>query len=344
MSIQVPPLKYRMATGQTSPLTAQDHDYNLKTLANSVDAVSHLFGVTLGADGTLKDDAIYVPSQLADRVVTKPKLHWLANMYATAESTDGLSYTATIKPNPTVSADPCAGGIVLGMTDYGDGNETSFSAPIKFAMTNTGPVKLSINGLAAADVKNLGSSDLAPGDVRAGVIYELSYDGTNFQITSQASGVTKRINGDPDPTDPGYDPDDPTNGGWGDCPSPGSALTVPHSLNRIPDVCKVLLRPKKADAPQNGWDADDVIDALTSLVVFADVKDNTENDWQHHAVSLRYGADRVSAFFHTYALTAPVYRVVHKNGTLRTHIAAGGTTASDFEYAKWQAKLELVWI
>jgi len=341
MSIQVPPLKYRMATGQTSPLTAQDHDYNLRTLANSVDAASHLFGVTLGADGTLKDDAIYVPSQLADRVVTKPKLHWLANMYATATSTDGLSYTATIEPNPTVSADPCAGGIVLGMTDYGDGNETSFSAPIKFAMTNTGPVTLSINGLAAAPVKNMGSSDLEPGNIRAGVIYELSYDGAAFQITSQTSGVTTRINGDPDPSDPGYDPDDPTNGGWGDCPSPGSALTVPHSISRIPDVCKVLLRPKKGVADQNGWKEGDVVDGLTNLFIWVSAAPSDPPDWQHHAVSLRFTTSSVVATFHVDTTTAASQFIVAKDGSIGNFLQKGN---SEFDYTKWQAKLELVWI
>ncbi|BCJ05582.1 hypothetical protein PRtIB026_A46190 [Pseudomonas sp. RtIB026] len=51
--------------------------------------------------------------------------------------------------------------------------------------TNTGAVTVRINGLAAVAVKksgNAGLVDLVGGDIRSGVLYDLNYDGTCFQL------------------------------------------------------------------------------------------------------------------------------------------------------------------
>ena len=64
---------------------------------------------------------------------------------------------------------------------YAAGQRFQFQAVI----TNTGAVTASINGRQAVTVKKAGSGglvDLVGGDVRAGALYDLNYDGTYFQL------------------------------------------------------------------------------------------------------------------------------------------------------------------
>lgn len=106
-------------------------------------------------------------TSLKDRSVTAAKLHWLANFYAT---TSGVNdYTVSIEP----------GGAPF---SYGDGFNNSFFAIIKFANANTGAVTLEVNGAGARPVKKNGSDPITSGEITAGSIHLLAYDGTNFQI------------------------------------------------------------------------------------------------------------------------------------------------------------------
>ncbi|MBV4505022.1 tail fiber protein [Pseudomonas sp. BW13M1] len=64
---------------------------------------------------------------------------------------------------------------------YAAGQRFQFQA----SATNTGAVTVRINGLAAVAVKksgNAGLVDLVGGDIRSGVLYDLNYDGTCFQL------------------------------------------------------------------------------------------------------------------------------------------------------------------
>lgn len=58
----------------------------------------------------------------------------------------------------------------------------------------TSAVTLNVNGLGAVPVVKNGSSALAPGDFAAGQVFEVSYDGTNFQITGANNGHGTLIN------------------------------------------------------------------------------------------------------------------------------------------------------
>jgi len=60
---------------------------------------------------------------------------------------------------------------------------------IKFTNANTGASTLNLNGLGAKAIKKNSSDNLVGGDIVAGQIVELFYDGTNFQ----AMGLTKLI-------------------------------------------------------------------------------------------------------------------------------------------------------
>lgn len=52
---------------------------------------------------------------------------------------------------------------------------------VKFTNANTGASTININGLGAIAIKKSVTTALAAGDILAGGIYDLTYDGTNFQ-------------------------------------------------------------------------------------------------------------------------------------------------------------------
>lgn len=59
---------------------------------------------------------------------------------------------------------------------------------------NTGAATLNVNGLGAKTIKKAGSLDLETGDLLTGIIYQVIYDGTNFQLlgqTGEAVGTGK---------------------------------------------------------------------------------------------------------------------------------------------------------
>jgi hypothetical protein len=167
--MKVPPLTFRIEKG--APLDSEDHDENLRLLRDFCDGLARLFEIVFNADGTLKNDTIGTGS-LQDRSVTQAKLDWLANFYATASGVD--DYTVAITPNAGF--------------DYGDGAATAFMLPVKFTNANTGAVTLEVNSGGAKPVKkNGGSSSLIAGDIAAGSIHFLVFDGTNFQMVSPIS-------------------------------------------------------------------------------------------------------------------------------------------------------------
>jgi len=60
--------------------------------------------------------------------------------------------------------------------------QTNLNVIIKFTNANTGAATININGLGAKAIKKSASSALISGDIIAGQIIKLVYDGTNFQI------------------------------------------------------------------------------------------------------------------------------------------------------------------
>ncbi len=89
-------------------------------------------------------------------------------VYAAASGTDTL----------TLTLDPA-------IASYTTGLKCAFSA----ANNNTGAVTIAINGLGAKTIKkNAGASDLVADDLISGVIYEIVYDGVNFQLTAGVGG------------------------------------------------------------------------------------------------------------------------------------------------------------
>lgn len=61
----------------------------------------------------------------------------------------------------------------------------------KFTNANTGASTIDVNSLGVKGIKKDVASDLASGDIKAGGIYHLVYDGTNFQVVGLgAAGIT----------------------------------------------------------------------------------------------------------------------------------------------------------
>jgi hypothetical protein len=58
---------------------------------------------------------------------------------------------------------------------------------VKFTNANTGAATLNVNSLGAIAIKKYGGTALAAGDIGAGQIFLLGYDGTNFQIVGQGN-------------------------------------------------------------------------------------------------------------------------------------------------------------
>lgn len=56
---------------------------------------------------------------------------------------------------------------------------------VKAAATNTTTTTINLNGIGAKTIKKLHNQNLAAGDIEAGQIVTLVYDGTNFQMQSQ---------------------------------------------------------------------------------------------------------------------------------------------------------------
>lgn len=91
-----------------------------------------------------------------------------SKLSATASGTD--TYTATISP---------------AITAY-TSTQRFF---IRFTNANTGAATLNLNSLGAKSIVKNGSTALASGDIAAGQIYALAYDGTNFQIIGKIGGA-----------------------------------------------------------------------------------------------------------------------------------------------------------
>lgn len=161
--MRVPPLTFRLEKG--TALTSAEIDKNFRLLKDFANGLAALFETVFNADGTLKTGAVTSDS-LADRSVIQRKLDWLANFYETAAGTD--TYSATINPTADFT--------------LGDGADTAFLCILKFTNANTGACSLDVNAIGPKPIKKFGDQALVAGEIAAGSVHVLVYDGTNFQL------------------------------------------------------------------------------------------------------------------------------------------------------------------
>lgn len=143
---------------QIQPLdhTAPDAD-NLKEAAIKINA-NDLYLEGLANDAVDRIDSLIVTIPDYDSIGLYP--------LATASGTD--TYTATVTP---------------AFSAYASGQKFN----IKFTNANTGAATINLNGLGAKTIVKNGSAALSAGDISAGQILFLQYDGTNMQVIGNSN-------------------------------------------------------------------------------------------------------------------------------------------------------------
>lgn len=144
-----------LATGLT---TAMTKDGQTTATANIPMGTFKFTG--LGAGSAATDSANYGQLQTAVQNST--------GSFLTVSGTDTI--TATVTPS---------------LTAYAVGQTFKFIA----AATNTGAVTINISALGAKSIVKNGSTALSAGELVSGAMYQIVYDGTNFQLIG-AGGVT----------------------------------------------------------------------------------------------------------------------------------------------------------
>lgn len=121
-------------------------------------------------------------TSLFDRSVTQAKLAYTANFFGTAAGTN--DYVVNFDPVSAFS--------------YGNGTDEAFAAYVKFSNTNTGSVTLAVNGGGGAPVRKTGgTTELLAGEIVAGSVHLLIFDGTQFQIESPIAVLPSTVHGVP---------------------------------------------------------------------------------------------------------------------------------------------------
>lgn len=90
----------------------------------------------------------------------------------------GQLQTGAVNLLTVTGTDTLIGNLVPALTAYTAGNAFYFVA----AATNTSAMTINIDGLGVKDIRRLGSVALAAGDIVAGQIALIVYNGTNFQL------------------------------------------------------------------------------------------------------------------------------------------------------------------
>lgn len=109
-----------------------------------------------------------------------------SNKYVTASSLQdgGLIYAAS-----SAGSDTYAITLSPAPSAYAAGQVFNFKADV----ANTGAATLNVNSLGAKTIKKLNDQDLATGDIEAGQVVTVVYDGTSMQMTSQVANPVNTL-------------------------------------------------------------------------------------------------------------------------------------------------------
>jgi len=166
-----PPLSLvkRLALGV--PLTPAQEDQNKTDIETGVNAQLAQLAVALNPNGTLKPGSVSTAA-LQDRVVTQAKLDFQALFYAVDT---GAANAMVISFAPPFTA-------------YASGDIFW----VKAAATNTGATTINANSAGVKSVKTFTGgtlSELGPGQIIIGNIYEMVYDGVQFLVLNPSTST-----------------------------------------------------------------------------------------------------------------------------------------------------------
>ncbi len=214
--LTVPELVLRATKG--SPLTADEHDNNLKVLRNFSNALAALSGVVLKTDGSLKDDAVSEDAIL-NRAIGQSKLKLTAiGIYEDAGTTNNF----VIAPDPEISA-------------YEDG----MIFFVRALNSNTGPATVKVNALETFSLKKQGGLELEAGDIRSGQVFAVAYRSSVFHLVS-GSGA-QSVAGSENLIDETGNLQGVIFNSSGDIAVVGTPVEFTHALDAYPDALLVAL-------------------------------------------------------------------------------------------------------
>jgi hypothetical protein len=156
---------------------------NLKTVLANVFAIkSHATADTTYGTGS---DANYGHVKLCDTISSGLNA---ANGTAATPSAVA-SHAATTGHTPYVAATGTANTYavsIAGISAYTDG----MALAVKINVTNTGTSTINVNSLGAKTIKNVKGTDVVGGMLTVNCIYTLRYNGTNFILQGDGSGLS----------------------------------------------------------------------------------------------------------------------------------------------------------
>ena len=158
---------YTYAAGTTTP--AATYTNNLGSAANSNPII-------LDSAGRPPQE-IWFPIGTTFKFVIKTSTDTLIGTYDNIPSINDPYSEGSLLSNVT-GTNTIAATATPTITAYATGASYSFIA----ANTNTGAVTLSIDGLTAKSVTKAGGNALVAGDIQAGMLVYVHYDGTRFQL------------------------------------------------------------------------------------------------------------------------------------------------------------------
>ncbi len=119
----------------------------------------------------------------------------ITGLGAATVGTDAARYSqiqgGTDKLITVTGTDTLTGSLTPALTAYAAGNQFSFVV----ANTNTGAVTINIDGNGAKSITRTGSTALVAGDMVAGQVVLIEYDGTRFQLLNGNSFTNLLVSG-----------------------------------------------------------------------------------------------------------------------------------------------------
>lgn len=161
-----PPLSLTKRLIKGSKITPAENDQSYTDIETAVNGQDAKLAVALNPNGTIKNNAVSTAA-IQDRAVTLAKLAFLSEFYA--DDTGAANAMAI-----TFAPAPLLGAYVEGLVFW-----------VKAIANNTGATTLAVDGLAVQNVKKFTSSgigSLVQGDIKAGMVYALVYDGAQFLL------------------------------------------------------------------------------------------------------------------------------------------------------------------